>query len=145
MRAAGARALQLCGEERASHWRSFPFTILRRVAVDETAEEEIDGWRRIAAGFVLDHPEAPGGTGRSVDLELARELASRAPCFLAGGLDANNVAAIVGRVRPHGVDASSGLESSPGVKDGARVAAFVRAARAALDALERAPAPEDAP
>jgi phosphoribosylanthranilate isomerase len=131
-RAYGARAVQLCGDQRASDWSGFPMPILRRIAVQAGAERELESWLAVAAGFVLDHPAAAGGTGHSVDLELAARLAARAPCLLAGGLDGSNVAAAVERVRPAGVDASSRLESSPGVKDAIRIAAFVRAARAAL-------------
>lgn len=130
--ACGARAVQLCGNEHAEDWRSFPLPVLRRVAVDQHAERELERWYDVAAGFVLDHPAAAGGTGRCVDLELAARLAASAPCLLAGGLDAQSVAAAVERVRPAGVDASSRLESSPGVKDPARVAAFVRAGLAAM-------------
>jgi len=131
-RAAGVNAVQLCGDERARDWTSFPLPILRRIAVQRGAERELEDWVGVAAGFVLDHPASAGGTGRSVDLELATQLAARAHCLLAGGLDGSNVAACVERVRPVGVDASSRLESAPGVKDLERVDAFVRAARAAL-------------
>ena len=69
--------------------------------------------------LLLDSPPAgagalPGGTGRLVDLETAAEVAAHRPIILAGGLTPDNVAAAIERVRPHGVDASSGLESSPG-------------------------------
>jgi phosphoribosylanthranilate isomerase len=128
----GARAVQLCGGEHAPDWRAFPLPVLRRLAVDAQADRELDAWRDVACGFVLDQPGAPGGTGRGVDLERAARLAAAAPCLLAGGLDASGVAAAVARVRPAGVDASSRLESAPGVKDPARLDAFVRAARAAL-------------
>jgi phosphoribosylanthranilate isomerase len=71
----------------------------------------------------------PGGTGRRVDEVAAVALARHRPVILAGGLSAANVAAAIETVRPCGVDASSGLESAPGVKDPALVAAFVAAAR----------------
>jgi phosphoribosylanthranilate isomerase len=131
-RGARVHAVQLCGGEHARDWTEFPLPILRRIAVQPGAERELEEWIGVAAGFVLDHPTGPGGTGRAVELKLAAWLAAQAPCLLAGGLDASNVAALVERVRPAGVDASSRLESAPGVKDQARVAAFVRAARAAL-------------
>lgn len=131
----GARAVQLCGHEDPAQWTDFRAPILRRIAVAHGAEREIDAWRSVAALFVLDHPDSPGGTGKSVDLERAADLAARAPCLLAGGLDAQNVAENVARVRPYGVDASSRLESSPGKKDPALVLAFVRAAHAALSSL----------
>lgn len=78
----------------------------------------------------------PGGTGRRVDVRAAQALARHRPVILAGGLDATNVAAAIEAVRPRGVDASSGLESAPGVKDPARVTAYVTAARRAADRLE---------
>lgn len=131
----GARAVQLCGMERAVEWRDFELPILRRIPVGDGAEEELERWRGIATGFVLDHPHAPGGTGWAVDLERARELARLGPCLLAGGLDAENVEHAVSIVRPWGVDASSRLESERGVKDPRKVEAFVRAAAQALAAV----------
>jgi len=78
----------------------------------------------------------PGGTGVPFDLESAAEVAAHRPIILAGGLTPDTVAAAIERVRPHGVDASSGLESSPGVKDPGRVRDFVAAAREAFATLE---------
>lgn len=70
-----------------------------------------------------------GGTGRRVAPGLVAPLAARRAVLLAGGLDPTNVADAVRAVRPWGVDVSSGVETSPGVKDASAVAAFVRAAR----------------
>lgn len=78
---------------------------------------------------VADDDTLPGGTGRCVDLRLAAALARHRPIILAGGLDAGNVGAAIAAVGPAGVDASSRLESTPGVKDPAAVHAYVRAAR----------------
>jgi phosphoribosylanthranilate isomerase len=111
--------------------------VLRRIGVTETAERELDAWREVASGFVLDHPSAAGGTGLGVDLARAARLASLAPCLLAGGLDAGNVAERIAAVLPFGVDASSRLELAPGRKDHARVAAFVQRAHNALSELRR--------
>jgi phosphoribosylanthranilate isomerase len=77
----------------------------------------------------------PGGTGRRIDLDMAAEVARHRRIVLAGGLDPDNVAEAIERVRPAGVDASSGLERSPGVKDPGRVRDFVAAAREAFAAL----------
>jgi phosphoribosylanthranilate isomerase len=63
-------------------------------------------------------------------------VAAHRPIILAGGLTPDTVAAAIERVRPHGVDASSGLESSPGVKDPGRVRDFVLAAREAFATVE---------
>ncbi|MFN7922724.1 MAG: phosphoribosylanthranilate isomerase [Bryobacteraceae bacterium] len=81
-----------------------------------------------AEAFLLDAPAGDqyGGTGRTFDWNLIRGLRCR--IVLAGGLDASNVARAIEVARPWGVDACSRIESSPGRKDHAKMAAFVRAA-----------------
>jgi len=81
------------------------------------------------------------GAGEVADWDEARRIASGAEVVLAGGLDAHNVADAVRAVNPFGVDVSSGVESSRGVKDVARIREFIRAARAA----ERVPVAEENP
>ncbi len=71
------------------------------------------------------------GAGRVADWEAAAGVAALTRVILAGGLNPANLGAALARVRPWGVDVSSGVESSPGVKDPALVAAFVAAARRA--------------
>jgi phosphoribosylanthranilate isomerase len=70
-----------------------------------------------------------GGTGMTADWKSAAELAKHAPLLLAGGLTPENVAHAVRQVRPWGVDVASGVESSPGIKDPAKMRAFVQAVR----------------
>ena len=77
------------------------------------------------------------GTGATADWERASELALRTRVVLAGGLRPANVAGAIARVRPYGVDVSSGVESRLGVKSPALVLEFVKAARAAALELER--------
>lgn len=74
---------------------------------------------------------ARSGMGETADWAEAARVARATQVVLAGGLDALNVGEAVRRVRPFGVDVSSGVESSRGVKDAARIREFVRAARAA--------------
>jgi phosphoribosylanthranilate isomerase len=78
--------------------------------------------------------QASGGTGARADWSLAAEICAGAPILLAGGLDPENVGDAIQRVRPLGVDVSSGVEID-GIKDSALITQFIRAARAAfLDA-----------
>ena len=71
------------------------------------------------------------GAGERPNWERAARLARHAEVLLAGGLDPGNVGEAVRRVRPWGVDVSSGVESARGVKDDKAVREFVRAAREA--------------
>lgn len=85
-----------------------------------------------AAGILLDTyvEGVPGGTGEAFDWSLVPRDSSQ-PIILAGGLDAENVAAAIAQVRPYGVDVSGGVEQSKGIKDAGKIHAFVRAVRAA--------------
>jgi phosphoribosylanthranilate isomerase len=75
--------------------------------------------------------QARGGTGHTFDWELARRTRELVPkLFLAGGLSPDNIEEAIRTVEPYGVDACSGLESSPGRKDRGRVRDFIRLARA---------------
>jgi phosphoribosylanthranilate isomerase len=76
-------------------------------------------------------PDQRGGTGRTWDWELARPLLSARRVFIAGGLEPGNVGTVVRNFRPYGVDVSSGVESSTGVKDPRKVRDFVLAVRQA--------------
>jgi phosphoribosylanthranilate isomerase len=89
-----------------------------------------DGGSRSSPGgrIVFDAPES--GRGTRADWREAAGLARRTELMLGGGLDARYVAAAIAAVRPFGVDVSSGVESAPGIKDAARIRAFVAAARA---------------
>jgi phosphoribosylanthranilate isomerase len=72
----------------------------------------------------------PGGHGMTFDWSLLTDFASPQPWFLSGGLKTKNVTIALEATRAPGVDVSSGVESSPGRKDPARIHAFVKAVRA---------------
>jgi phosphoribosylanthranilate isomerase len=75
------------------------------------------------------------GAGKAVDLAMAAGVARTGDMVLAGGLRPDNVGAAITRVRPYGVDVSSGVETSPGIKDPGLIRSFVAAARAAEERL----------
>jgi phosphoribosylanthranilate isomerase len=66
-------------------------------------------------------PVARGGTGRTIDWTAAAGIAAQREILLAGGLTPDNVADAVARVRPFGIDVSSGVECAPGIKDHQRL------------------------
>jgi phosphoribosylanthranilate isomerase len=90
------------------------------------------------AGHPLILFEGPvSGVGSTSDWQSAAQLARTTQLVLAGGLNATNVADAIAAVRPFGVDVSSGVELSPGVKDPAKIHEFVRRARAAANGANR--------
>jgi phosphoribosylanthranilate isomerase len=128
----GLDALQLSGDEHEGVARHLPAdrTLLKAIRLLDTEAEQ--GWLRTEALLLVDAhvPGAYGGAGVIADWERAAELARRRPIVLAGGLTPDNVAIAIDRVRPWGVDVSSGVETD-GVKDTAKIRAFVAAVRAA--------------
>ncbi len=88
-------------------------------------------WDAGAEAVLIDkwHPKARGGTGEALDPAVAAAVALRGPTMLAGGMDGDNVGTLADQAQPWGVDASSKLESSPGIKDADKLLAYVEAAR----------------
>jgi len=77
-------------------------------------------------------PQRPGGTGQPFDYSMVASVSHLYRLILAGGLTPDNVVEAISIVHPWGVDVSSGVEASPGRKDPAKVEAFIRNARAAI-------------
>jgi phosphoribosylanthranilate isomerase len=75
--------------------------------------------------------DRPGGLGESFDWDLLKALDPNLPFMLSGGLTPDNVAEAIKKVRPMGIDVSSGVETAPGVKSKHLIEAFIRNARAA--------------
>lgn len=130
-RRAGARRVQIHGVDPQAWPHDFPLPSALSVPVAE--DGALTAALPAAAHLVLldaAHPTLAGGTGRRVPWDSARVVAATRPVLLAGGLDAACVTEALEQVRPFGVDASSGLEASPGIKDPDRVWDFVAAVRA---------------
>lgn len=132
MRATRCGAVQLHGAEApelASRLRA-RFPVLKAFAISGAADlARVRGYP--ADAYLLDAavPGVAGGTGVAWDHALLAGQDLGAPVVLAGGLRPGNVAGAVAAARPWAVDAASGIESAPGVKDAALMAAFVAAAR----------------
>jgi phosphoribosylanthranilate isomerase len=126
-------AVQLHGDEPPAYADALAWPILRSVTL-QSARAAADSW---APGTMLlvdaPDPGRRGGTGRTVDWLEAAVLARERQIVLAGGLTPENVGEAIRCVRPYGVDVSSGVEQSPGVKDFDKVARFLENAREAFE------------
>lgn len=130
----GLALAQLHGDETAQYCQDLGRPIMKALRLKDRgtflALAEFQG-RANVRGFLIDafSNQAYGGTGQTVDWTLAQEAARSTPVVLAGGLTPVNVAEAIARVRPYGIDVSSGVELSPGKKDHDKVKAFLAAAR----------------
>ncbi len=129
--ASGVGVAQLHGDESPALCVSLPVPVVKGIRVASSrALAQLASYE--VRAFLLDSASAGyGGSGALCDWSLAAAVARELPVLLAGGLSPENVAEAVRTVRPLGVDVASGVESAAGVKDVARMEAFIRAAREA--------------
>ncbi len=130
--------LQLHGGEtpdRVAQVRTtYGLPVMKAVGVaDEGDLPALDVYARVADQILCDakppkHADLPGGNGLAFDWRLIAGRRWAVPWMLAGGLTPDNVAEAVHLTGARQIDVSSGVESAPGVKDSARIAAFLRAA-----------------
>jgi phosphoribosylanthranilate isomerase len=129
----GITAVQLHGDEPPAYADALEWPLLRSVTTDE-ADMMCSAWP-VETTFLVDAADRVrrGGTGGRVNWARAAEMARGHRVVLAGGLTPENVKLAITSVRPYGVDVSTGVEESPGVKDFDKVARFVANARSALE------------
>jgi tryptophan synthase beta subunit len=130
----GLSAVQLHGAETPDAVAGLGGRIIKAVQADLSALDQLAAWPE-AVSVLVDAADGRrrGGTGVRADWALAARMAARRPVILAGGLTAENVAQAIRVVRPMGVDVSSGVESSPGVKDHPALRRFFEAVRLEAD------------
>jgi phosphoribosylanthranilate isomerase len=116
--------VQLHGDESPA----FAAQLSRPVMKALTRPERANEWpKHVMLLFDVHDPIKRGGTGRVVDWTIAATLARERRIVLAGGLTPDNVADALATVQPFGIDVSSGVELSPGIKDAHRLAALFAA------------------
>jgi phosphoribosylanthranilate isomerase len=116
--------VQLHGDESPAFAAQLSRPVLKAVTRPERANE----WpTHVMLLFDVHDPVKRGGTGRVVDWTVAATVARERRIVLAGGLTPDNVAGAVAAVQPYGIDVSSGVELSPGIKDERRIAALFAA------------------
>ena len=131
---AGFALAQLHGDEPPELCREVSVPVVKafRIGPETSPQDVVDFYRRYEGAvdyFLLDSRAdgVYGGSGTSFDWSTAAEAAGDHPTFVAGGLGASNVAAAVASLSPFGVDVSSSIESSPGIKEFGKLDAFFEA------------------
>ena len=132
--------LQLHGAEtceRVKVIRSrFGLPVMKSIAISAPADlRRIEGYDAVCDRLLFDaraprDADRPGGNGHAFDWSLVSGLSTRCPWLLAGGLEEGNVGKAIRVCGAPGVDVSSGVEVSPGMKDAGKIARFISAARA---------------
>jgi len=146
LRRVGPAYFQLHGQESPERvveiQDKYGVSVIKALGIAEAADLGLAAAYAEADALLIDaKPPAgaplPGGNGVAFDWALVRDFAPGKPWLLSGGLTPSNVGAAIRASRARSVDVSSGVESSPGVKDPLKIAAFVAAAREAFAAIER--------
>ena len=126
---AGVNVIQLHGDETAEFAEeAAKFAEVWKAIRPETGKDVLKYKDYPADKFLIDafSGKAYGGTGRTADWKIAKFAVEKlkAPVILAGGLNPANIAEAVKSVHPYGIDVSSGVESSPGIKDHGKLTAL---------------------
>jgi len=142
----GLEAVQLHGDESPEFAEALrPLRIIKAVRVAGREDVRIaERYSGCAILFDAKSSQARGGTGTRFDLDLIVNVTYLDRVIVAGGLNPENVAAVVEKVRPYAVDVSSGVEMSPGRKDPDKLRRFMQAVRAA-DLAGRPESPTNMP
>ncbi len=120
----GMDLVQLHGNETPHYCRLIDKPIIKTFRIDSDMSagelhEAIEPYLEVADYLLFDTKDSAqmGGTGKSFDWNILKDLSKDIPLFLAGGLNAGNVRRAINTVQPYAVDVSSGVELEPGVKD----------------------------
>ena len=135
--ATGLKTAQLHGDEPARYCRELGVPVIK--TFDTFSDGSLEKLKKFDAfAFLLDLPKGGGAGARSqVDTEWAKLAKRYGKVLLAGKLTADSVGEMIRKVRPWGVDVCSATERSPGVKDRAKLRAFIQASREAFKETTR--------
>jgi len=131
-------AVQLHGDETPEYAAAVSSPVIKAVPFSPAEDVRVGAWPASTTLLLDAHdPVKRGGTGRTIDWTGAAAVAAQRRILLAGGLTPDNVREAVAQVRPFGIDVSSGVERTPGVKDHPRMRALFEALSAMTAGRER--------
>lgn len=121
----GLGAVQLHGDEPVEYLDGVERPVVKALSIgDDVDMPDVDRWPARVVLLLDSHDPERGGRRQTADWTQAARIATARPTILAGGLRPENVAEAIARVRPFGIDVSSGVEAAPGVKDHERLRAL---------------------
>ncbi|MDE3057590.1 MAG: phosphoribosylanthranilate isomerase [Bacteroidota bacterium] len=126
--------LQFHGDEMPEELSGYDIPVVKAIHIAKANQLESQMSYAVDA-FLLDSfsPKEFGGTGKTFDWNIALEAKQRGKIILSGGLTPANVEEAIIFVQPFGVDVSSGVERSPGIKDHRKIQEFIAGARRGFD------------
>jgi phosphoribosylanthranilate isomerase len=134
--AIGLGAVQLHGHETAEDCRWIRQRVPCAIRAFSAGDRTVERFTEFGADYLLIDGPSPG-SGEVFDWRLAEGVLDPSRLIMSGGLTSDNVGQAVARIRPFGVDVSTGVESEPGRKDPKRLSEFITAARDASAAVQR--------
>ncbi len=123
--------------------QKFGLEVMKVIAVEAAADlASLPGYAAVSDRILFDaraprEATRPGGLGAVFDWHVLDKLDLKLPFMVSGGLNAQNVAEAIRVTRAGGVDVSSGVERTPGVKDPEMIRTFIRAARTTEELMVR--------
>ena len=130
----GLDILQFHGSESVEYCHHFNQRVIKAIRLRSPQDlKDLAKYNGVVQALLLDTylPDKVGGTGMTFNWQWAVKARKYGRIILAGGLSPENVAAAISKVKPYGVDASSSLEQSPGVKDHEKIMQFIAEVRRA--------------
>ena len=137
IRSIGLGCVQLHGEESPEDCQRIEYRVIKAVRIKGAADiEKLKIYSPSA--FLLDtHRQGIiGGTGESFNWDIAVSAKKYGRIILSGGLNPGNVTAAAKKVKPYGVDVSSGVEASPGKKDAKKIFEFIKRVRESEEGIQ---------
>jgi phosphoribosylanthranilate isomerase len=123
-------AIQLHGSETPEFCAKFSYPVIKALRIKDSIDIlQVDSFATQTILFDTYSESDYGGTGKSFNWKVLEKLNTDKKIILSGGLNPGNIEKAITTVRPYGVDVSSGVETSPGIKDHKKIKKFIEAVK----------------